>query len=88
MAIIVLIIIGLISSIIGSLIGVGEGIIIVPTLVFIGANSDILTGITIQTAIDITSLTLVLLVYFQLLVIGEKDRTRWCFNDPVNDYSL
>ncbi|MGX0145138.1 putative membrane protein YfcA [Staphylococcus saprophyticus] len=68
MAIIVLIIIGLISSIIGSLIGVGEGIIIVPTLVFIRANSDILTGITIQTTIGISSLTLVFTGLFSLLV--------------------
>ncbi len=48
MTVIILLIIGLVSSIIGSLIGVGGGII-VPTLVFIGANFDLLSGITTQT---------------------------------------
>ena len=67
MAIIILLLIGVVSSIIGSLIGVVGGIIIVPTLVFIGANSDILSGITTQTAIGISSLTLVFTGLFSIL---------------------
>lgn len=83
MAIIVLIIIGLISSIIGSLIGVGGGIIIVPTLVFIGANSDILTGITIQTAIGISSLTLVFTGLFSIIGYRREGQNTVDFKNGI-----
>ena len=46
--IILLVLIGLFSAILGSLVGIGGGIIIVPTLVYLGVTHDVLHGITPQ----------------------------------------
>lgn len=59
MSIVILIIIGLLSAIIGSIVGIGGGIIIVPTLIFFGITQGILHHITPQTAIGTSSIILI-----------------------------
>ncbi|MDU0451019.1 sulfite exporter TauE/SafE family protein [Staphylococcus chromogenes] len=59
MSIVLLIIIGLVSAIIGSLVGIGGGIIIVPTLIYFGMTQGLLHGITPQTAIGTSSIILI-----------------------------
>jgi uncharacterized protein len=56
---IILIIIGLIASSIGSLIGLGGGIIIVPALLYIGTYTNLLGDIPPQIAVGTTSLILI-----------------------------
>ncbi|MFO3718606.1 sulfite exporter TauE/SafE family protein [Staphylococcus felis] len=55
----ILIIVGLLSAMIGSLVGIGGGIIIVPTLIYFGMNLQILDGVTPQTAIGTSSIILI-----------------------------
>ncbi|MCO4328464.1 sulfite exporter TauE/SafE family protein [Staphylococcus hyicus] len=59
MSIAILIIIGLLSAIIGSIVGIGGGIIIVPTLIYFGITQGILHDITPQTAIGTSSIILI-----------------------------
>ncbi|MDH9161704.1 MULTISPECIES: sulfite exporter TauE/SafE family protein [Staphylococcus] len=59
LTIVLLIIIGGLSAIIGSLVGIGGGIIIVPTLVYLGVDNDLLQGITPQIAIGTSSVILI-----------------------------
>ena len=56
--IILLVLIGLFSAILGSLVGIGGGIIIVPTLVYL-VTHDVLHGITPQIAIGTSSVILI-----------------------------
>lgn len=56
---IVLILIGLLSSIIGSLVGIGGGVIVVPALLFFGMTLGILPAITPQTAVGTSSMLLI-----------------------------
>ena len=46
LTIILLVLIGGLSAILGSIVGIGGGIIIVPTLVYLGVNHHLLHGIT------------------------------------------
>lgn len=57
---IILILIGFLSALVGSLVGIGGGIIIVPTLIYFGMNLDILHGVTTQTAIGTSSIILII----------------------------
>ena len=57
--IILLVLIGLFSAILGSLVGIGGGIIIVPTLVYLGVTHDVLHGTTPQIAIGTSSVILI-----------------------------
>src|SRR5699024_9315415 len=50
---------GLIAAIVGSLIGLGGGIVIVPVLIFLGTELGLLDGITPQIAVGTSSLVLV-----------------------------
>ncbi|HGH0783635.1 TPA: sulfite exporter TauE/SafE family protein [Staphylococcus pseudintermedius] len=59
LSIIILILVGFLSAIIGSLVGIGGGIIIVPTLIYFGVTLNILGGITPQTAIGTSSIILI-----------------------------
>ncbi len=59
MSIIILILVGFLSAIIGSLVGIGGGIIIVPTLIYYGVTMNVLDGITPQTAIGTSSIILI-----------------------------
>jgi uncharacterized protein len=56
---IILVILGLIASTIGSLIGLGGGIIIVPALLYIGTYTNLLGDIPPQIAVGTTSLILI-----------------------------
>ncbi|CAD7360346.1 MULTISPECIES: sulfite exporter TauE/SafE family protein [Staphylococcus] len=59
MSIVILILVGFLSAIIGSLVGIGGGIIIVPTLIYFGVTMNVLDGITPQTAIGTSSIILI-----------------------------
>lgn len=58
-SIILLILIGALSAIIGSIVGIGGGLIIVPTMVYLGVEHDMLHGITSQIAIGTSSIILI-----------------------------
>lgn len=58
-SILLLILIGVLSAILGSLVGIGGGLIIVPTLVYLGVEHDLLEGITPQIAIGTSSIILI-----------------------------
>src|SRR5699024_5301449 len=60
LTIILLILIGGLSAILGSIVGIGGGIIIVPTLVYLGVENDFLQGITPQIAIGTSSVILII----------------------------
>ena len=59
LTIIILICIGLFSSILGALVGIGGGVIIVPALVFFGIKLGMIEGMTPQLAIGTSSMILV-----------------------------
>ncbi|ARJ52016.1 sulfite exporter TauE/SafE family protein [Staphylococcus lutrae] len=59
MSVIILIFVGFLSAIIGALVGIGGGIIIVPTLIYFGVSLHVLEGITPQTAIGTSSIILI-----------------------------
>ncbi len=59
MSIIILILLGVFSAIIGAIVGIGGGIIIVPTLIFLGMQAGILEGITPQKAIGTSTVILI-----------------------------
>ncbi|MEX6053160.1 sulfite exporter TauE/SafE family protein [Mammaliicoccus sciuri] len=59
MAYLVLIIIGVSSAILGALVGIGGGIIIVPSLVYFGIDHQLLSGMTPQRAIGTSSVILI-----------------------------
>ena len=59
LTIILLVLIGGLSAILGSIVGIGGGIIIVPTLVYLGVNHHLLHGITPQIAIGTSSVILI-----------------------------
>ena len=50
-----LVLIGGLSAIIGSIVGIGGGIIIVPTMVYLGVEHGLLHNITTQVAIGTSS---------------------------------
>lgn len=59
LTIILLILIGGLSAILGSIVGIGGGIIIVPTLIYLGVENNLLEGITPQIAIGTSSVILI-----------------------------
>lgn len=59
MAYLVLVIIGVCSAVIGALVGIGGGIIIVPSLVYFGIDHHLLSGMTPQRAIGTSSVILI-----------------------------
>jgi len=54
-----LFIIGLLGGMIGSLVGLGGGIIIVPSLLFIGSYTDLLSGLTTQIVVGTSMFILI-----------------------------
>lgn len=59
MTYIILVVIGILSAILGALVGIGGGIIIVPTLVYFGIDHSMLSGMTPQKAIGTSSVILI-----------------------------
>lgn len=59
MSVLLLLLTGLVAAMIGSLVGLGGGIIIVPMLIFLGIELNLLDGITPQTAIGTSTMVLV-----------------------------
>lgn len=72
MDIIILLFIGIIASIIGALIGIGGGVIIVPSLIFLGNSTNIIDGLSVQNAVGTSSLTLVFTGLFSMLAYGRS----------------
>lgn len=56
---ILLVLLGFVAAIIGSLMGLGGGIIVVPALLFLGGMTEILEGITPQTAVGTSLLVMI-----------------------------
>lgn len=75
MDIVLLLLIGIIASIIGSLIGIGGGVIIVPALIFLGNSLHILDEMTVQNAIGTSALTLVFTGLFSMMAYGKAKTT-------------
>ncbi|WP_411843398.1 sulfite exporter TauE/SafE family protein [Salinicoccus sp. HZC-1] len=71
MDIVLLLLIGIIASVIGSLIGIGGGVIIVPALIFLGNSTNILESMTVQNAIGTSALTLVFTGLFSMMIYGR-----------------
>ncbi|TDM12554.1 sulfite exporter TauE/SafE family protein [Macrococcus lamae] len=59
MSIVILIILGVVSAVIGAIVGIGGGIIIVPTLIYLRMEAGILEGITPQKAIGTSTVILI-----------------------------
>ncbi|KAA1042523.1 sulfite exporter TauE/SafE family protein [Macrococcus equipercicus] len=59
MSIVILIILGVLSAVIGAIVGIGGGIIIVPTLIYLGMDAGILDDITPQKAIGTSTVILI-----------------------------
>lgn len=57
--VIILVLIGLLSSILGSLVGIGGGVIVVPALMYFGLSLGLLPAITPQTAVGTSSMLLI-----------------------------
>lgn len=77
MEFILLAIIGVVAAIVGSLIGLGGGIVIVPLLLFLGIQFDVLTGITPQIAIGTSSLVLVFIGLSSVLSYNKSKQVDW-----------
>ncbi|KKK34585.1 membrane protein [Salinicoccus sediminis] len=72
MDILLLLLIGTAASIIGALIGIGGGVIIVPSLIFLANNTEIIGDMSVQNAIGTSSLTLVFTGLFSMLAYGRS----------------
>ena len=74
MEVLVLILIGLLSSILGSLVGIGGGVIVVPALMFFGVTLGILPSITPQTAVGTSSMLLIFTGMSAMISYAKKIR--------------
>lgn len=74
MYIIILILIGLISAIVGSLVGLGGGVFIVPLLVLFGTELSWLDGITPQIAVGTSSAVLIFIGLSAMLGYGRSSQ--------------
>lgn len=77
MEFILLAVIGVVAAIVGSLIGLGGGIVIVPMLVFLGIQNDVLSGITPQIAVGTSSLVLVFIGLSSVLSYNRSKQVDW-----------
>lgn len=68
---------GLIAAIVGSLIGLGGGIVIVPVLIFLGAELGMLDGITPQIAVGTSSLVLVFIGLSSVISYNKNKQVDW-----------
>lgn len=74
MYIIILVLIGLISAIVGALVGLGGGVFIVPLLVLFGTELSWLDGITPQIAVGTSSAVLIFIGLSAMLGYGRKSQ--------------
>lgn len=74
MYIIILILIGLLASMIGALVGLGGGVFIVPLLVFFGTELQWVDGITPQIAVGTSSAVLIFIGLSAMLGYGKKSQ--------------
>ena len=74
MEVLVLILIGLLSSILGSLVGIGGGVIVVPALMFFGVTLGILPSITPQTAVGTSSMLLIFTGMSAMISYAKKNQ--------------
>lgn len=63
MSFVILVVLGLIAGTVGSLIGLGGGIVIVPSLMFLSTVTQLFQDVTPQVAIG-TSLLVIIFTYF------------------------
>ena len=68
---------GLIAAIVGSLIGLGGGIVIVPVLIFLGTELGLLDGITPQIAVGTSSLVLVFIGLSSVISYNKNKQVDW-----------
>lgn len=68
---------GLIAAIVGSLIGLGGGIVIVPVLIFLGAELGLLEDITPQIAVGTSSLVLVFIGLSSVISYNKNKQVDW-----------
>lgn len=74
LTIIILICIGLFSSILGALVGMGGGVIIVPALVFFGIKLGMIEGMTPQLAIGTSSMILVITGFSAMVQYNKSNQ--------------
>ncbi|CAD2071531.1 UPF0721 transmembrane protein [Jeotgalicoccus coquinae] len=77
MEFILLAVTGMIAAIVGSLIGLGGGIVIVPVLIFLGAELNLLEGITPQIAVGTSSLVLVFIGLSSVISYNKNKQVDW-----------
>ena len=70
----ILILIGLSAAALGSLIGIGGGVIIVPLLVFFGIDAGILERVTPQSAVGTSALVLIIIGLSAMMSYGRSNQ--------------
>lgn len=69
MSFVILVVLGLIAGTVGSLIGLGGGIVIVPSLMFLSTVTQLFQDVTPQVAIGTSLLVIILRAFLQLWLI-------------------
>lgn len=77
MEFILLAVTGMVAAIVGSLIGLGGGIVIVPVLIFLGTELNILDGVTPQIAVGTSSLVLVFIGLSSVVSYNKSKQVDW-----------
>lgn len=70
----ILIFIGLFAAAVGSLVGIGGGVIIVPLLVFFGIDNDIISNVTPQSAVGTSSVVLIFIGLTAMMSYGRSNQ--------------
>lgn len=70
----ILILIGLFAAAVGSLVGIGGGVIIVPLLVFFGIDNDIISNVTPQSAVGTSSVVLIFIGLTAMMSYGRSNQ--------------
>lgn len=70
----ILILIGLFAAAVGSLVGIGGGVIIVPLLIFFGIDTEIISDVTPQSAVGTSSMVLIFIGLSALMSYGRSNQ--------------
>lgn len=70
----ILILIGLFAAAVGSLVGIGGGVIIVPLLIFFGIDNDFISNVTPQSAVGTSSMVLIFIGLSALMSYGRSNQ--------------